>query len=563
MEKSLIRPRLRSRFRMPTTKLRLETGFSMLEAVVVVGVLLALAVGGFLSYGPIVTNAKTAAAKSHASQVYTAVMVALSDGDPNTNATDTVDDFNSSDSEYRAELSAPADDPSVAAMTTAAYTPTADSDFCLTITHKSRPSIFAQMGNCPVANPTTPTPTPTPTGPDTDSDGIPDATDPDIDNDGIPNAEDRDANGDGVRDDYVPGGAITEPDGESYPYAGSFSKTVVGDSGKSVFAYFNSNATPQAQRLAAHFIATCVRPDGSEYEVNGINGFNSSTTAQTNTSVQFSNCSPNRVYSYVIKPVTKEAMASGKISNPDFFGGYTFSGGYRWSEPDGYIVTGAYLSSSSSGPSVSASYKPESHPQIRRLAIQYEATCVKPDKSNYKKTGLAGTNSVANSSANIGFTVVTCNTGDLVRDYKIYPVKTLGTVSNPDFFGGYTMSGGTEWVESINGYPTGGTINSATMNTAKTSLAVSMTVDAGHGIKRFAIQYKLTCLNSSGSEYKVNNISIFNSRNPSEGLYSATLSCSGNRITSSEISPVNDLRSASDPSGFGGWTLTGTHNWAG
>lgn len=142
---------------------RLQTGFSMLEAVVVVGVLLALAVGGFLSYGPIAENAKKAAAKSAASQIYTAVMVALSDGDPTTNATDIVDKYNGSDTEYLAELSAPADDPSVGAMTTAAYTPASDSDFCLTITHKSRPNIVAQMGNCPAPESTTPTATPTPT----------------------------------------------------------------------------------------------------------------------------------------------------------------------------------------------------------------------------------------------------------------------------------------------------------------------------------------------------------------------------------------------------------------
>jgi type II secretory pathway pseudopilin PulG len=48
---------------------RLETGFSMLEAVVVVGVLLALAVGGFLAYGPITQNAKIAKMKSAASEV--------------------------------------------------------------------------------------------------------------------------------------------------------------------------------------------------------------------------------------------------------------------------------------------------------------------------------------------------------------------------------------------------------------------------------------------------------------------------------------------------------------
>jgi hypothetical protein len=125
------------------------------------------------------------------------------------------------------------------------------------------------------------------------------------------------------------------------------------------------------------------------------------------------------------------------------------------------------------------------------------------------------------------------------------------------------MRGTYNWSEAIDGYPTGGTIESVIPNAAKTSMAVAMKVGEGHGVKRFAIQYKLTCLNASAVEYKVNALSIFNSTNPSQGNYSATLSCSGNRIISSEVSPVTDLRSVSDPTVFGGWTLKNTHNWAG
>jgi type II secretory pathway pseudopilin PulG len=56
-------------------------GFSMLEAVVVVGVLLALAVGGFIAYGQVTANAKKASTESAASSVYTAAAAAEMDGD--------------------------------------------------------------------------------------------------------------------------------------------------------------------------------------------------------------------------------------------------------------------------------------------------------------------------------------------------------------------------------------------------------------------------------------------------------------------------------------------------
>jgi hypothetical protein len=520
----------------------------------------------------------------------------------------------------------------------------------------------------------------TPTPKDTDSDGIPDTSDPDIDGDGIDNAADTDADGNGVRDDYVPGGNITEADGTAYAYSGNFVRSWVSNGGRSIWATFKTDATPEVRRVAAHFVAICVRPDGTEYDVNGLNGFNSATSTTVTTSIEFANCGANRVYSYSIKPVTTEAMASGKISNPTYFGNYTFSGGYRWSEPDGFILSGdltsalvgnggnslytsstydnapevrriasqyeltceradktvytknvlngsnsvanttgtftattscdatahrivsykiypvaklglaanpdffggftmrgsrswseetdgyptsgEFVSASTNGPSIFAVYKQDSSPEVRRLAIQYEATCVRTDKTSYTVNSLFGANSVANSTANFAFTISACGTS-LIRDYKLYPVNDLGASSNPTFFGGYTMRGTYNWSEAIDGYPTGGTIESVIPNAAKTSMAVAMKVGEGHGVKRFAIQYKLTCLNASAVEYKVNALSIFNSTNPSQGNYSATLSCGGNRIISSEVSPVNDLRSVSDPTGFGGWTLKNTHNWAG
>jgi type II secretory pathway pseudopilin PulG len=73
-----------------------ENGFSMLEAVVVVGVLLALAAGGFIAYDKITENAKTASVEAAASSVYTAALAAESDGDSATTSALVQGDFNNS-----------------------------------------------------------------------------------------------------------------------------------------------------------------------------------------------------------------------------------------------------------------------------------------------------------------------------------------------------------------------------------------------------------------------------------------------------------------------------------
>jgi type II secretory pathway pseudopilin PulG len=124
---------------------RLETGFSMLEAVVVVGVLLALAVGGFVAYGPITENAKKAKVKSAASEVYTAVMVASIDGDIATEPQDVIDAYNSSNNEIKVEILDSLDD--FAAMTTAAK-PLANGDFCIQATNIKIPKIKERIGSC-------------------------------------------------------------------------------------------------------------------------------------------------------------------------------------------------------------------------------------------------------------------------------------------------------------------------------------------------------------------------------------------------------------------------------
>lgn len=146
-------------------KSRLETGFSMLEAVVVVGVLLALAVGGFFAYGPIVNNAKMAKMKSAASQVYTAITVSLLDGDPTTSPQGVVDSYNDSTSGIKFSIRSAQEmaGAAIPAMTTAQdYVPTSDGDFCVTATDADNPKISADAGNCPQPV-STPNPIPSPT----------------------------------------------------------------------------------------------------------------------------------------------------------------------------------------------------------------------------------------------------------------------------------------------------------------------------------------------------------------------------------------------------------------
>jgi surface protein len=136
----------------------------MLEAVVVVGVLLALAVGGFFSYGPIVKNAKIAKVKSVVSEVYTAVTVAHIDGDPATTATSVIGTYNASQDKIKLEIREGVVQPVVAAMTTADYEPKSDNDFCVKASMINDASIFAEQGACSeLVAPPTPGPTPTPT----------------------------------------------------------------------------------------------------------------------------------------------------------------------------------------------------------------------------------------------------------------------------------------------------------------------------------------------------------------------------------------------------------------
>ena len=135
MTKSLIKLLRRAR------DYRLETGFSMLEAVVVVGVLLALAVGGFVAYGTIAENAKRAAVKSAASQLHTGVVSATFDGDPNTDPQKVMAEWNASTDKIFGEILSPK-----------AGETSANGDFCVQATHKDNTSIKARSGACDEVN---------------------------------------------------------------------------------------------------------------------------------------------------------------------------------------------------------------------------------------------------------------------------------------------------------------------------------------------------------------------------------------------------------------------------
>lgn len=57
-----------------------EGGFSLIDVVITVAIIVALSVGGFVTYSGIVDNAKSAATAAAADQVYTAVAVSNADG---------------------------------------------------------------------------------------------------------------------------------------------------------------------------------------------------------------------------------------------------------------------------------------------------------------------------------------------------------------------------------------------------------------------------------------------------------------------------------------------------
>ena len=63
-----------------------DAGFSLLELVVAVGILLVLTVGGLLAYNGITQNAREAAVESAVSEIYTAAAAYEADNNSTTNA---------------------------------------------------------------------------------------------------------------------------------------------------------------------------------------------------------------------------------------------------------------------------------------------------------------------------------------------------------------------------------------------------------------------------------------------------------------------------------------------
>jgi surface protein len=122
---------------------RLETGFSMLEAVVVVGVLLALAIAGFFAYGAITQNAKKAAIKDAADKVHTAVLVADTDGNANTKPEDVIDGWNVSTDQTFVEL----------LKDSSGKVKRANGDFCVEATNLPARDVKQRAGSCDDALP--------------------------------------------------------------------------------------------------------------------------------------------------------------------------------------------------------------------------------------------------------------------------------------------------------------------------------------------------------------------------------------------------------------------------
>lgn len=123
-----------------------SNGLSMLEAVVVVGVLLALAVSGFIAYGPITDNAKHAVVKSEASKIYTAATVAQVDGDPSTTMATVLDDYNNSTDKIRILVRRSTDTDFTS--TPDASFDSADGDYCIRAEQIGDESIYSETGMC-------------------------------------------------------------------------------------------------------------------------------------------------------------------------------------------------------------------------------------------------------------------------------------------------------------------------------------------------------------------------------------------------------------------------------
>ena len=71
-----------------------ESGFSLIDVVVTVAIIVAISVGGFIAYNGIVNHAKQGAVQFAATNVYRAALAYENDGDDGTNACTAIDEYN-------------------------------------------------------------------------------------------------------------------------------------------------------------------------------------------------------------------------------------------------------------------------------------------------------------------------------------------------------------------------------------------------------------------------------------------------------------------------------------
>lgn len=86
---------------------RNENGFSLIDVVVTVAIIVALSVGGFLAYSGIVGNAKQGAVDYAASNTYKSAVVYENDGRDGTDACSAVDEYNDSAEGIKVSLLVP------------------------------------------------------------------------------------------------------------------------------------------------------------------------------------------------------------------------------------------------------------------------------------------------------------------------------------------------------------------------------------------------------------------------------------------------------------------------
>lgn len=84
-----------------------ESGFSLIDVVVTVAIIVALSVGGFIAYTGLVDQAKQGAVDYAASSVYQGALVYENDANPDTDACFAVDEYNESSTGIEVHLLVP------------------------------------------------------------------------------------------------------------------------------------------------------------------------------------------------------------------------------------------------------------------------------------------------------------------------------------------------------------------------------------------------------------------------------------------------------------------------